>query len=479
MPSLRKPLFALILATGLCLGFSPSKPGTSTRWSCAVRQVRQAGAEALERGGDPVCLRTAWRDAGHESPEAHNNEATRTPGLGRRQVLAGSLGATAAWVAGSLPVWARGTEEPLTPDGKLDLEALLYTEPAPPSIFLVASNSQLVKSNAAELRDALQSDVVLVGEHHNSKEDHRLQLSLLSEFAKAGSVNDQAGRLVLGLEQVEQRFQPVLDAFVAGDIGLEELYVKTEWATRWVWPFKLYAPVLSLARDLGYDIVALNTELELQRQVPLGGLDVLSREERQTLVPDATGFVSTTQLPGFPDYVNSVIMPSYDTHARSGWLDAEPAKRSGAEPLAQPQGQAKAGDPPASKPTPGNFFAARALRDEAMCVPIARRLAQRPKARAIVLVGADHVKFEYGMSVRMARLLGNRPPRRRKTDTGFPRVVSIMLNPSPEDTLSSDPARLSLALTTTGSGSRPLKLADVVLYSVESPYKVQLRPEPN
>eukprot|EP00616_Rhizochromulina_sp_CCMP1243_P009236 CAMPEP_0118974938 /NCGR_PEP_ID=MMETSP1173-20130426/13990_1 /TAXON_ID=1034831 /ORGANISM="Rhizochromulina marina cf, Strain CCMP1243" /LENGTH=412 /DNA_ID=CAMNT_0006924755 /DNA_START=238 /DNA_END=1476 /DNA_ORIENTATION=+ len=346
----------------------------------------------------------------------------------------------------------------IVPNGPADLEAdilaaVIASRPpgaifavnptADPQIDGLVSRPSLAEISLPDLREALASPVVFLGEHHNSKEDHRLQLRLLNEFAAAKPVG--TGAMVLGLEQVERQFQPVLDEFSEGKIGLQELYRRTEWNTRWSWPFSGYAPVLELARNLGFEFLALNTNSEVQRRVPVEGLASLSTEERVALIPDASGFVQTTKLPGFKEYANQVIMPSYDSHLEGGWL----------------------GTTDRGLATPGGFLSARMIRDEAMCVPVAKRLAQRPGARALVLVGADHVKFKYGMPARMDRLLGDGPPRRRKP--GTPSVVSILLNVQPQDTLSQDEKRLLMGLLYADAAAvenqGTLKLADFLVFS--------------
>jgi len=342
-------------------------------------------------------------------------------------------------------------------DLEADIVAVVMASRAPGTILSVHSGSGspgasgrgapiVTDSSLSDLRDALTSPVVLLGEHHNSKEDHRLQLRLLNEFASVKPVG--RGDLILGLEQVERQFQPVLDDFCTRKIGLQELYKRTEWNTRWNWPFSGYAPVLEQARNLGFELLALNTNSEVQRRVPLEGLAGLSAEERASLIPDASGFVQTTKLPGFKEYTNQVIMPSYQSHLDGGWL----------------------GTTNRSVATPGGFFAARMIRDEAMCVPIAKRLAQRPSARALVLVGADHVKYQYGMAIRMDRLLGDGPPRRRKF--GSSSVVSILLNVEPEDTAFRSATRLvaGLSYDLDAEGKKEskqdsLKLADFLVFS--------------
>ena len=135
------------------------------------------------------------------------------------------------------------------------------------------------------------------------------------------------------------------------------MYDATEWSTRWVWPFELYAPVFEAARDNGSPLVALNpaTEAmalrvtfvaqylfctsiykscllllvsipflpmvkffweqqpiffepqkwslpEVRRKLPLEGLQALTPEDRGKYLPDALGFANTLRDPNFRSY---------------------------------------------------------------------------------------------------------------------------------------------------------------------------------
>ena len=44
----------------------------------------------------------------------------------------------------------------------------------------------------------------------------------------------------------------------------QDLYDATEWSTRWVWPFELYAPVFEAAKANGSPLVALNPATEVE-----------------------------------------------------------------------------------------------------------------------------------------------------------------------------------------------------------------------
>jgi hypothetical protein len=65
------------------------------------------------------------------------------------------------------------------------------------------------------------------------------------------------------------------------------LYDATEWSTRWVWPFELYAPVFEAAKANGSPLVALNPATEAGHGMDMAGygytLHDLMRDNTYTL----------------------------------------------------------------------------------------------------------------------------------------------------------------------------------------------------
>lgn len=209
--------------------------------------------------------------------------------VGRRSVLCG-LAASAA----PLPAARAAEERPAgaPPQGAAGLI------PGAQTYYVNAPRQLVVATDAAREASLLSSDFVVCGEHHNLAADHVLEASLLRAMADAA---DRDGvPLVLGLEMVERAFQPALDAYSARTISDAELYTATEWATRWVWPWEQYLPILQLARERNVGLVALNTDTEVLRRVPVEGLESLDAAQRASLVPDPEGFVSATRVRRVP-----------------------------------------------------------------------------------------------------------------------------------------------------------------------------------
>ena len=80
--------------------------------------------------------------------------------------------------------------------------------------------------------------------------------------------------------------------------------------------------------------------------------------------------------------------------------------------------------------------------------------AAGPRGRALLLAGADHIKYELGMPRRLRRYAA-------KAGRADARIETVLLSPTPSDTLSASEARLALAL---GEESDAPPLADYLMY---------------
>lgn len=224
------------------------------------------------------------------------------------------------------------------------------------------------------------NDVIFLGEHHNKADDHNLQAEIIAGLAaRRGNQN-----IAVGLEMVQAQFQPALDAYISAEIKDDDaaekaLYNDVEWAERWQWSFEAYLPVFRLARSKKIPLVALNVDSASMEKVRFGGFENLPQEDRDRYVDDKKGFIQFARTPGFVDYVEKVVMPSYDFHARMGLLGSNPSQ--------------------------ANFYSSRILWDEGMST-VARRFVDKYKANKmmVVLEGADHVKFDMGSVGRMKRM---------------------------------------------------------------------------
>ena len=141
------------------------------------------------------------------------------------------------------------------------------------------------------VEEAMTSDVVLFGEHHDDPIMHWLQAEMVHAMLDAGV------QPVLGAEMMEADDQLVLDEFLAGWVSDDKLKAAAN-----LWPnhFTDYHPLLELARDNGLRFIATNVPRRYASFVYHNGLDALkelSQEAKAYLPPLPVAYDPT--LPGY------------------------------------------------------------------------------------------------------------------------------------------------------------------------------------
>jgi uncharacterized iron-regulated protein len=209
----------------------------------------------------------------------------------------------------------------------------------------------------AELLDYLAHvRVVYVGEVHDSVEDHRVQLALLRGlYERAG------GKLALGVEMLKRPYQARADAFVRGE--LDEASFRRVWAESWG-HWELYAGLLRFAREKGVRLLALGAEAQLTEAVKSQGV--------AGPPPDLAARLPEMDLD--------------DPHHRAYLRAIFAAHGRGAAPF-------------------DAFYRVQVLWDETMAETAARFLEREDDARLVVLAGAGHVRFGFGVPRRLFRRL--------------------------------------------------------------------------
>ena len=102
----------------------------------------------------------------------------------------------------------------------------------------------------AEFFDALLNyDIIFLGEVHDSREIHEVELTILAELAERDS------SLVLALEMFERDVQDVLDDYLEGNISENE-FLKS--ARPWPNYHEDYRPLVELAKAKGIPVIAAN-----------------------------------------------------------------------------------------------------------------------------------------------------------------------------------------------------------------------------
>lgn len=147
-----------------------------------------------------------------------------------------------------------------------------------PGEWVMAGNPQPV-STAALLARIEENSIVLLGERHNSREDHQWQLHLLA------ALNGRHPNMAVGYEMFVRDQQPPLDAWVAGDIDDDQLLQQADWNRHWSMDFTLYEALLRFNRLQQVPASALNVLRELVRRIGQEGWEAVPAQERYGITP--------------------------------------------------------------------------------------------------------------------------------------------------------------------------------------------------
>jgi uncharacterized iron-regulated protein len=214
-------------------------------------------------------------------------------------------------------------------------------------------------SDLNALLDALADKrVVYIGESHDRYEDHLNQLGIIRGLHARGK------DLAIGMEFFQQPFQPVLDAFVAGEIGEAELLRRTEYFERWRFDYRLYRPILRFAREQGIALLALNLPKEITDQVGDGGIASLTAAQAAQL---------PTELDRSDAVYRERIEAVFAMHPKDEDANFE------------------------------HFLEVQLLWDEGMAARAAAYLGAHPDKTLVVLAGTGHVEYGRGIPQRVAR----------------------------------------------------------------------------
>lgn len=212
-----------------------------------------------------------------------------------------------------------------------------------------------------ELMTKLRSErLIYVGETHTAFADHLLQLEVLRRMAA------QPEGLAVGVEWFQSRFQPVLDDFLAGNIGEAELLRRTEYYDRWRFDYRLYRPIIQFAKEQGIPIIALNASRELTSEIQRVGISALAEDMKQQL-PDGYDFEDK-------DYEGQ-LREMFELHQRD---DAQFQR----------------------------FLEVQLTWDESMAQRVSDYLKANPQGRILVLAGKGHVSGRSGIPNRVTRRTG-------------------------------------------------------------------------
>ncbi|WP_231371001.1 ChaN family lipoprotein [Thioalkalivibrio sp. ALJ16] len=213
---------------------------------------------------------------------------------------------------------------------------------------------------AALYAELATADAVLLGERHDRMDHHRWQLGTLA------ALHGHRPDLVIGLEMLPRSKQPVLDAWVAGELDPEAFLEASEWYTHWGFDPALYWPILHFARVHAIPLLALNLERDKIRTLGHEGWDALDAEARDGVSAPAAASA------GYREYLEAVL----ERH------------------------------PTGMGPNRDRFIATQLAWDRMMAGAIASRIEAGGEEPPLVaaIIGSGHLEYGYGVPHQLADL---------------------------------------------------------------------------
>jgi uncharacterized iron-regulated protein len=230
----------------------------------------------------------------------------------------------------------------------------------------------------AEMVTALgHADVVFVGENHDDKHAHALELAILK------AMYAQNPHLALSLEMFERDVQEVVNEYLSGYIT-ESAFLQ---ASR-PWPnYKTdYRPLVEFCRENHLSVVAANA--------PRRYVNIVSRKGQKALLElpkTARGYLPplpySMELPSeYQKQLTEIFGTAHNTDAKG----TTPAPKSGTAM-------------PAAMPDSANMIQAQALWDTSMADSVLRFLKQHHGVRVLQVNGGMHSDSGYGIVDRLRK----------------------------------------------------------------------------
>ena len=166
-------------------------------------------------------------------------------------------------------------------------------------VFVLVDGGETVSLDQV-IKDVKRADLVFVGELHDRKEHHRVQLDILKALRKSGRP------VALGLEMFRADSQKELDQWTAGASGLR--HFRSVYRDNWGISWDLYRDIFLYARKHRIPMIGLNVPQEITRKVASSGYSSLTRRETGKLPPG----ISCTVDRAYRDFIKS----AYSAHRR-------------------------------------------------------------------------------------------------------------------------------------------------------------------
>lgn len=200
---------------------------------------------------------------------------------------------------------------------------------------------------------------VLLGERHDQAAHHHWQLDTLR------ALHQRRPELVLALEMFPRRVQPILDAWVRGELSESEFLRQSDWDNVWRFDADLYMEIFRFARTHRMPMRAVNVDPGFTRTVSQSGFDATAESMREGVSRPAA------PRPEYEQWLERIYsMHPQPAHAK----DADKARRALV-----------------------HFIEAQLVWDRSMAEGIGDALSDHPGALVVGLIGSGHLVHGYGV----------------------------------------------------------------------------------
>ncbi len=200
--------------------------------------------------------------------------------------------------------------------------------------------------------------VIFAGEQHDRYSNHLVQLSIIKRLSEKGI------KVAVGMEMFQRPFQEIIDNYLSGQTGEETFLKKTEYFKRWGYDYHLYRPIIQYCKKERIPIVALNLPTEISKKVARKGLDSLTEEQKEQIPKDMD-----LSNEDYKTWLKSI----FSEHSQESIQDFK------------------------------YFYQAQVLWDETMAETITKYLKDHPDYSMVVIAGAGHMAYGYGIPSRVKR----------------------------------------------------------------------------
>lgn len=145
-----------------------------------------------------------------------------------------------------------------------------------------------------------RSDVILIGEAHDNKDHHRIQLDWIRYLA------EKKAPFAIGIEMFESGSQQALDDWSQGKIS--EADFRSIYAKNWSLDWSLYRDIFLFARDNKIPMLGLNIPKELVVKVSRKGFASLTAEEKKRLPQGASGDLNNPHTAFLDKFFKAVFL---------------------------------------------------------------------------------------------------------------------------------------------------------------------------